>query len=183
MKKNIFTSMFLSMIFINSITFAQEKYNSVYVEAGGNTIFYSINYDRVFRLSAQLKIAPRIGFMYLPMTKIYNRSRFGDIRIPAEVNLLWSKTPFSKNFIEGGIGLNFFQRRERTTSLESDNEDYRRPFGKVSTLRLGYRRQKPTGGLMYRTGLLIPLHQDATFRAGDDVFYRIWAGFSIGYTF
>ena len=175
---------FLAILFTKTLS-AQEKKNSLYLEAGGNTIYYSINYDRIIPLTPKLKLAPRAGFMYFPQSAFYDDSSFGDIRIPVELNLLWSKNPNASNFLEGGIGISFIQIKERVTYGTSTVETTTNAYGKVTLLRLGFRHQKPTGGLMYRAGLLVPIARDeySQFRMGDDIFYVVWAGFSIGYSF
>ncbi len=166
-------------------TFAQEKRNSVYIEGGGNTVYYSVNYDRLFDLSSKLKLAPRIGFMYLPMDKIYEVNDNGDYRIPIEVNLLWSNSETPKNFVEGGLGVSLISIEENVTYVLTGQNGTRNAMGKVYTLRLGFRHQKQTGGFMYRIGLLVPVAQDeySNKRFGDDIFYRIYGGLSLGFTF
>lgn len=42
------------------------KKNAIYFEALGNAVVYSINYDRLFHISNELTIAPRVGFEYIP---------------------------------------------------------------------------------------------------------------------
>ncbi len=173
------------VILFTKTLLAQEKKNALYLEAGGNTIYYSVNYDRIIPLTPKLKLAPRAGFMYLPLSEIENNSSHGDIRIPVELNLLWSKNANASNFLEGGIGMSFIQVKDRVSYGLSDIITTKYSFVKVTTLRLGFRHQKPTGGLMYRAGLLVPIVRDerSKFRFGDDIFYVIWAGFSLGYNF
>lgn len=173
------------VILFTKTLLAQEKKNALYLEVGGNTIFYSINYDRIIPLTPKLKLAPRAGFMYVPLSALYEDSSMGDIRIPVELNLLWSKNSNASNFVEGGIGMSFIQIRDQVSYGLSDIITTRNSFVKVTTLRLGFRHQKPTGGLMYRAGLLLPIVRDerSKFRFGDDIFYVIWGGFSLGYSF
>jgi hypothetical protein len=182
MKKTI---IFLLCLFAAHAIFAQNKKNAVYLEAGGNTIFYSTNYDRIIPLTPKLKIAPRVGFMYLPMEKIYDYTVFDNIRIPLELNFLWSRNPDAKNFVEGGLGLNLFQVKNAVGYQDLKTLYGRSSFSGVTTLRLGFRHQKPEGGLMYRAGVLIPVYRDESSksRMGDDIFYVVWAGLSLGYTF
>ncbi len=173
-----------SLFFFSVAAFAQQKRNSVYLEIGGNAVLYSVNYDHIFNISKKLKIAPRVGFMYLPISDIV-RTDFGDIRIPIEVNLLWSNKENSKHFLEGGLGISFIQIKTSKTSAQSGITTTGSEFGKVTTLRLGYRYQKPTGGFMWRAGLLVPIAQDTFSKSimGDDIFFTIFPGVSLGYTF
>lgn len=166
---------------IGNTASAQIKKNSLYLEAGGNTIYYSINYDRIIPLTPRLKLAPRVGFMYLPMSSIYNYTSFEDISIPLEANLLWSKNEASRHHVEGGLGLNLFQIQDGVNSAGENKTLFR----KITTIRFGYRNQKADGGLMYRAGLLVPITRDnfSNLDGSDDLFYTFWAGFSIGYSF
>lgn len=168
---------------LNIDTNAQSKTNSIYVEAGGNGIIYSINYDKTFNLSNKFKLAPRIGFEYYPHEK---NSFYNDIVIPLEINVLISKNQISKNFFETGLGISFFSAK-KGYSIDANNKiiDNGNGMAKVTTARLGFRHQKPEGGLMYRVGILVKISQDefSKSRVGDDLFYRLWPGFSIGYSF
>ncbi|MBC6109722.1 hypothetical protein ACFOG5_21260 [Pedobacter fastidiosus] len=165
------------------------KKNSIYIEALGNAIVYSVNYDRIIPISNHLKLAPRVGFEFLPRTKRNNKTfgeKYGNWSFPLELNLLWGKDQGSKNLFEGGIGLGFFSMiKGYTLDQNEEISTTHYQMAKISTLRLGYRHQKPEGGLMYRAGLLIRLSQDdfSKSRVGDDLFYVLWPAFSVGYTF
>ncbi|WP_316773138.1 hypothetical protein [Pedobacter frigiditerrae] len=175
------------IIFCINLSGAQEiKKNSLYVELGGNTVLYSVNYDRIIPLSTRFKLAPRVGFEYVPRN-IKNGSTYGNWSFPIEVNLLYAKRSESKNFLEGGFGLSLFNivdnykyNNDRTEIIDTEIKT-----AKITTLRLGFRHQKPTGGFMYRAGLLVRLSQDefSKQRVGDDLFFVIWPGASLGYSF
>lgn len=79
----------------STVTTPYFRKNSIYAELLGNGGVYSINYDRIFQLSKQVKIVPRVGFSTLDEVLIF----------PLEANLLLSKSNTSKNFFETGIGL------------------------------------------------------------------------------
>ena len=71
---------------------AQEtlKPNNIYLEAGGNAVLYSINYERIISLNDNLKLAPRVGFEFVPRNyKVYNA--YGEWSFPFELNVLLSK--------------------------------------------------------------------------------------------
>lgn len=167
---------------------AQEitKKNNIYLELLGNGILYSINYERLVPLSEQLNLIPRVGFMYFPLTSFKSNRDYSNVSIPFELNLTWHKNPAAKNFPEVGLGLNLIGMIDSFTLDEfGSKENISTRFAKVTTFRVGFRHQKPQGGLMYRVGVLTPLTQDkfSENRVGDDVFYRLYAGFSLGYTF
>ncbi len=157
------------------------KKNSIYLELGGNAFLYSVNYDRLITLSNHIKIAPRVGFTYRP-TGVY--SRYDDFIIPLEINTLWAKRKEIKSFVEVGFGLSLFAMKDDYIDINNNYIESVK-LARVSILRLGFRYQKPTGGFMYRAGVLIPVTQDefSTSRVGDDIFFRLYAGFSLGYTF
>ncbi|WP_152969615.1 hypothetical protein [Pedobacter sp. Hv1] len=180
--KNILFPVLLCLLSLNS-TAQQSKKNSIYLELLGNSVIYSVNYDRIIPLSAQLKLVPRIGFMYAPLSTSEHFKGHNNISIPIEVNLLWAKRTESKNFAEAGIGLSLIGLKEyKTSNLERVSTNR---FGQVLTARLGFRHQKPTGGFMYRAGLLIKIKQDERSLAtiSDDYFIKLYPGFSLGYTF
>ena len=179
--KKYYLSILLSTVSLVAV--AQMANNNIYAEALGNAVVYSINYERVFLISNELRIAPRIGFEYIPRREI---NKYGKYSFPTEINLLFHKNKNNPNHVEAGLGLTFFSlfdNYQYDITNEIIGKKYK--FAKVSTLRLGFRHQKPQGGLMYRAGLLVRLSQDdfSKSRVGDDLFYRLWPGFSIGYTF
>ncbi|TKC08162.1 hypothetical protein FA048_13460 [Pedobacter polaris] len=186
LNKNLLPFLFLSLVLISFSAAAQQmKKNSIYIELGGNGILYSANYDRIIPISTHFKLAPRVGFEFIPRNK-KDAPTYGKWSFPLELNILYSKKTESKNFFEGGIGLSLFNLVSNY-KLNSNNEiiDTEVKTAKVTVLRLGFRHQKPEGGLMYRAGLLVKLSQDdySKSRVGDDLFYKLWPGFSVGYSF
>lgn len=147
------------------------KTNSLYAEIGGNSL-YSINYDKLFPVSERLSLAPRIGFSY------YGKDRF---HIPVEANLLLAKNRSSKNFAEFGLGTTLLTNTNKYAnnySIIDKKEDKTTGFGTRITARIGFRHQKPEGGLMYRAGVLALVNTQANSNK-----VLPWAGFGIGYSF
>lgn len=161
------------------------KHNNVYAELLGNSVGYSVNYDRIIPLSSKIKLAPRVGFEYIPR-KLEEYPRYGKWSFPLELNMLYGKNKESKNFFEGGLGLSLFNLVENYERDENGKiADTKVKMAKATMLRLGFRHQKPEGGLMYRIGVMTKLTQDdfSKTRIGDDLFYVVWPGVSIGYNF
>jgi hypothetical protein len=165
------------------------KKNSVYVELLGNGIVYSINYDRLITLNKHLKLAPRVGFEYLPQKKTYVPT-YGQFHIPIEVNLLWAKRAQSKNFVEAGFGLSLFSMADKydfssVNGTEATGYPLSYRMARIGLFRAGFRHQKPEGGLMYRVGIMARISQDdfSDSKVSDDLFYRLWPGLSLGYSF
>ena len=180
--KSILFQVLLCVLSLDS-TAQQFKKNSIYLELLGNSVIYSVNYDRIIPLSEQLKLVPRIGLMYAPLSTSERFKDHNNISIPIEVNLLWAKRSERKNFAEVGIGLSLLGLKEyKITNSERVTTNR---FGQVLTARLGFRHQKPTGGFTYRAGLLIKIKQDEWSLAAvsDDYFIKLYPGFSLCYSF
>ncbi|NEU70210.1 hypothetical protein GK091_25255 [Spirosoma agri] len=138
--------------------------NSVYVEALGSGLVYSINYERLLGLKEELAYGIRAGTAYLG-------GRSGSLVLIGELFALIGEDNLHADF---GIGLT------STTPLtgEDNNQRFKSTYALVP--RIGYRYQKPTGGLMARIGFtpLIPLGQtDFSNR------FNPWVGLSIGHSF
>lgn len=170
MKIKIIILLAVLLLATNRTAFPQNKNNSVYLELGGNGGLYSVNYDRMIRLSNQFRFAPRIGISWL------GKDRFN---LPLETNLLWAKNKGAKNFAEVGVGATFIQNADNFIKdfhikLPNENE-------KINTTafitRVGYRHQKPNGGIMYRGAFNLIFNKELNNKV------QPFVGFSIGYTF
>lgn len=148
---SIFLMFSLQSMAQNQSTSVQNiKKNSIYAELLGNGGVYSINYDRIFQLSEGVKLVPRVGFATLQNVLIF----------PLEANVLLSKSSTSKNFFESGLGVTILKPLNGFSGqyLTINGYDYDFANKAVNTpliIRAGFRHQKPSGGFMYRTGLLL----------------------------
>lgn len=154
----------------------EPKPNAIYVELFGNGILYSINYDRLLSTNGNLKISARVGFSYVDI------DLFDEIKgtvIPIEF-LGWMG---NKRHLEFGVGLSsqFVEVKDVSilgpTQQVTSNAYY-------LTGRVGYRRQKPDGGFVFRAGfvpmfLLSESNSDASSRSE----FVPWFGLSFGYAF
>jgi hypothetical protein len=159
-----------SILFISNVeVIAQDtistnriRNNTFFIEVLGNGGLYSLNYDRIFHIKKRI-IASRAGFSYLPPWYANNHV----FVFPVECTWL---IPAKKDtrFFETGIGSTFI--------TEVRNEDSGlKNFKVIPGIRLGYRLQKPEGGLFLKTGLLISfLDPERTA--------PLTIGFGIGYT-
>lgn len=73
--------------------------NGLYVEAGGNAILYSLNYERRFYFNGSPRFTARVGFATLFAEEPF--------LIPAEINYLFGK---KKKHFEAGLGRTFLQQ-------------------------------------------------------------------------
>ena len=129
------------------------KHHSVYLELGGNSGVYSLNYDYSLPVSENTKLAVGGG---LALLSIYS---YHEGPSPVKTNLYFF-TPeanllFGKNshHLETGASLILFQ---------------------IPALRVGYRYQPAKGGFLFRAGFTPLLFRMEIFP---------WGGISFGYTF
>jgi hypothetical protein len=114
--------------------------NTFFLELGGNGMFYSLNYDRILLSRDTWKLSGRVGALYVPSFKADNRHMTG---VPLEISYLRGR---GKHFLEVGLGL---------TGLYDTyplSETRIRELAVMGTARIGYRYQKPEGGLFFKTG-------------------------------
>ena len=131
------------------------KHHSVYLEIGGSSLFYSLNYDYTLRITNELNLAVGSGFAYSPRS-IADYQGYAFVIAPA-CNLLLGK---SSHHVETGLALLSFGPVESTTL----------------SARIGYRYQRPSGGFLFRIG-------DTPILMGGPEWIMPWAGVSFGYTF
>lgn len=162
MKKFIFAAvLLLCFSFSNlaqdaeSIKEPQLKHHSVYLELGGNSFIYSINYDYTLQLSDLTKLAIGTGFEYVDEIKINEVSYGSSFCITPAANFLFGR---SSHHFETGIAA-YYPLSAGTI---------------IPTIRLGYRYQPRNGGFLFRIG--------ATPIVVPGVILP-WAGLSVGYTF
>ena len=90
---------FLTILIIATVTFAfgqsAFKKNDIYLEAGGNGLFGSVNYER--QLTKEPGLGARIGIGFYSENAFY-------LTIPVGINYLF-KLKSSKSFIDAGLGV------------------------------------------------------------------------------
>ena len=140
MKKIILT--IICTLFGLFSTFSQEntleitpkiKHHSIYLELGGNSGAYSVNYDYSLSVSESAKLAVGTGLSALSLysyndgpAPVQNTQFF----ITPEANLLFGK---NSHHLETGVSLLLFQ---------------------IPVLRIGYRYQPKKGSFLFRAGLI-----------------------------
>lgn len=96
MKPGHLIALILNLLFFN--TNAQMlKRSTIYLEAGGASFFYSLNYDCLYQLKNEDAISLRAGFMYINTFNDESRRTTG---VPVGISYL---RRLRKNFLELGI--------------------------------------------------------------------------------
>ena len=135
------------------------KKNTFFLEALGNGAgILSLNYDRLIPLNSFYAISLRGGIAYV---------NSGYLSFPALINVITGK---GNNHFELGIGETF----ENNVYVKKGN------YQITTTLDLGYRFQKPDGGIFFKCAYT-PI-----FYNSQDSFSKIfwlYIGLGIGYTF
>jgi hypothetical protein len=163
----------LLLIFFQSslISYGQKKtegyiYNHFFAEVAGIGGRFSVNYERKFLHTKNLRFFARLGLGSIHL-KDFNNKLNPDLVIPLALVATYGK----KHHLEWGFGQTF------TNIVTTDFDDGTK--GRQSSLSshflLGYRFQKKGRGLVYRL-TYTPLIE-------YNKYFRHWGGFSIGYAF
>ncbi|WP_439490000.1 hypothetical protein [Algoriphagus sp.] len=185
--KSIFIAALLVLLALSYQASAQEEVqtfmarNALYVEFGGNSGPYSINYSRIIHQKDKLKLNVSSGFSMVP-----NKVDFQSISnrkwlpvVPLEFSAFWGK---SNHHLELGIGITSYLDRGLEMDLETFEVSDKVFFSAFIPLRVGYRYQKPTGGIFYRVAYT-PLMQMPISGRDSWEFLPIFAALSIGKSF
>ena len=180
------------------------KRQSIFLELGGQGLFYSINYDRLFHVEKKVKSSVSCGLFLLPKSKLLKVDYM--FSIPISYNFLFGK---KNNKLELGIGLTPVFSRSIATSPPSSyglfDDPYSMPHNEMFTVyylaiavtpKIGYRFQKAEGGFFFKTTLapFYPVYSHTNWtsnkypnnhRTEKFLLNEIipWLGISFGYTF
>ena len=105
--------------------------NTIFVEVGGNNLYYSISYDRLFPLGNGHKISAQLGIGLLTESHFW---------LPFGVNYLYGRF---NSHLELGLGSTIY-------TIDSESESFEGLL--APGLRIGYRYQKADGGMFFRAG-------------------------------
>ncbi len=152
--------------------------NAIYLEVGGSSGRYAVNYSMIFHQKGKLKLNASAGFS-MWRNKINDFETIWLPVIPLEVTALYGK---SNHHLEMGFG--FTSLLDRTLDFDSETLELEDKvvFGAAIPLRIGYRYQKPEGGFFFRVGYT-PFFKVPLGVREDWVFTSIFAGLSIGKSF
>jgi hypothetical protein len=135
--------------------------NSIYLEAGGNGLWFSLNYDRILRQKEKVILTRRTGFSY--------RSYCNSITLPITFSFLYGN---NNNFLEIGAG----------PTLQYISSSSTTGFSTHGIIGFRYQEMEKSG-FMFRV-VLTPIFwryiDDNIYRTG---YYEPWLGISFGYSF
>jgi len=136
--------------------------NSFFIELGGNSAYYSFNYDKLFYISKSFKMSYRIGASLntFSIPKLYEDNWHLSPRIPLEINFLFGKR---QHHLETSFGY--------CPYFYANNL----PPGHSISYRLGYRYQIAREGLFIRAGALLIVDDSGNLFP--------WGGIGIGKSF
>jgi len=154
------------------------KRNTLFLEVGGQSLYASISYDRLFRMDKKTKTSVTCGLALLPLKGYFF------ISTPISYNFLFGQ---KNHHLELGPGLTFISEsyNNRTYSLL-----YFSP-------KIAYRFQRPTGGLFFRFSFVPTMFgvENYSIRRSTDLYYNSiiynpdndglnwWFGLGVGWTF
>jgi hypothetical protein len=153
-----------------------DKQNSLYLELGGTSLLYSVNYERF--VNSGLSI--RVGFSYLSVTAVAN-----DGTSMSTASASWATVPLMAEYLgmrngshtlELGAGINamYFSGHASTFDAFSSFTG----VAAIPAANIGYRFTDPKGGFVFRaayTPLFVVTGQNKTILS--------WFGTSFGYRF
>jgi hypothetical protein len=120
----------------------QRNKNTVFFEAGGNGFFYSVNYDRIMTDNQNWNLTGRAGLMYV---NYFNSNARQMIGIPIEFSYIRGT---HNNYFEFGLGITPIYDTYNPSQFSTAKD-----LVVLSVLRIGYRHQKPEGGIFFKAGL------------------------------
>lgn len=148
----------------------QPAKNAVFIELGGNAGLYSLNFDRIYWYTKNIKASARIGFSAEP------HGYFFEQVYVFEQNVILFKNP---HHLELGGGVTT-QRRYNEKPNSPDHYFWENIW--FSVWRCGYRYQKQDDGLFLRTALtpVVMSHDALGYHLN---YFQFWLGLSIGVSF
>lgn len=168
---------FAMMILMMSISHAQQGLtprNSVFLEAGGNGVIYSLNYDRFLTDS----FGGRIGLMYASAPRVSGYTSMTIVPVIAEYFV-----GSGSNKLELGAGAGFFSsRRYKTDFAQGGPYEYLSNHSSTLwTLVAGYRSEPIDGGFLFRAVITPSFGWARALESTCD--FLPWGGISVGYAF
>ncbi len=178
-----YITLLLVMLLANAHLMGQVSQQNIYLEIGGASGIYSINYERLFPLNESTFFTGRIGGMYLNDLRKNPKTYEG---IPAGISYL---KRLKKNYLEIGLSVAWAQMQKKNNeadrllhgeNLFKDNQIW-------ESLRIGIRHQPDGKGLFWNTLLqysTVLSKKNVQSREEYTTIYKFpYVSFGMGYTF
>jgi hypothetical protein len=154
---------------ISELTTLTVRKNTVYGEILGSSFsFYNISYDRIIYHKENDKVSLAIGTQYQPTS--YFGGNDWMTSISPQINYLRG----IKHHLELGVG--FFYLASISEFQYTDGV-----WG--MPLRIGYRYQKPEGGLFFKIAYTPSILDQRILDREKTSFLFLWGGMALGWTF
>lgn len=155
--------------------------NGLYLEVGGSSGRYAVNYSRIFYQKGKLKLNASAGFSLVRSSldfDTYASTKWLPV-LPVEFTGFYGKR---NHHLELGLGLVSYL--DQKIDMNPDTFEFypTTVFGAALTTRLGYRYQKPEGGFFFRIGYT-PFFAVPIGGREDWSFQPYFAGVSFGKSF
>jgi hypothetical protein len=151
--------------------------NAVYLEVGGSSGRYAVNYSKIFHQKGKVKLNASAGFS-MWHHRLNSKTTWLPV-VPLEISALYGK---SNHHLELGMGVTSYLTRSLAFDSETFENIDKVVFDAAIPLRIGYRFQKPQGGFFFRLGYT-PIINFPTGGRGGWGFLPYWAGISLGKSF
>ena len=152
--------------------------NTIFLEVGGQSLYASVSYDRIFRLDKKIKTSITCGLAMLPAKGYFF------VSAPISFNFIFGQ---KNHHLELGPGLTFL-------SESYNNRNYSLIY---FSPKIAYRFQRPTGGLFVRFSFVptmlgvehysisrsTDLYHNSIIYNPDNDSLNWWFGLGVGWTF
>lgn len=150
--------------------FETNPMNVIYLELGGNSILYGINYERALTSLGKQTFATSLGYGFSSS----RLGAFNEVVIPFEVKLITGIG--KKNHFEYGLGATYYYDTDRPDNVVNGVAVPQPKHRMVNFVRIGYRYTSHQG-FLFRIGLT-PL-----ISSKSEPMVNLWGGISLGYCF
>jgi hypothetical protein len=150
----------LVVLFVTPSRSQEITRNNVYLEIGGASLFYSINYERLMFKSAENNMAVRLGVMYLYSFDERERQIRG---VPLSFSYL---KRIKKNYFEIGLSGSAIYDTYNILNQSGEITDYAEELIIMPSIRAGIRHQPSANGFYWNA--LLQYSLTAVGKPGGD---------------
>jgi len=189
MKKRL-SMLMLGSVLVSFTCIAQDSAralskNAVYLELGGNGVFYSINYERIIFSQGKAHLSARVGYEFLPRSVFKAITSLSSNVLLAEVDVFCGR---ENSFFETGLGIIYDTEEliKYTYSLE-ESSSAKKYHNTGYFYRIGYRYHAPSGFIFRAAAtpfiVFEPRYEHGQWKRNGEIYFYPLAGFTFGYSF